>query len=109
MDRAAIVETSDAAWSLIEEHFRHHAALVRRFERASGPEVASMWERGRNERGEPLSPFERAALVERYCELFGRWPADHDTAHIVAGQKSANTERCQHNVIRTVTTKVRLS
>jgi hypothetical protein len=27
----------------------------------------------------------------------------------VAGQKSANTERCQRNVIRTVTTKVRLS
>jgi hypothetical protein len=74
-----LIEPCGAAWSLIEEHFRHHAALIRRFERTTAPDVIRMWRRGCNEKGEPLSPLEREALVERYCELFGRWPADHDT------------------------------
>jgi hypothetical protein len=34
-----------------------------------------MWEKGVNEGGTPLSEFEREALVERYCELFGTWPS----------------------------------
>jgi hypothetical protein len=33
-----------------------------------------MWETDTNEAGERLSEFEREALVERYCELFGCWP-----------------------------------
>jgi hypothetical protein len=33
-----------------------------------------MWANQRNERGEPLSHFEREALIERHCELFGTWP-----------------------------------
>jgi len=28
----------------------------------------------RNEHGIPLSQFERDALIERHCELFGTWP-----------------------------------
>jgi hypothetical protein len=33
-----------------------------------------MWRDDRNERGQPLSAFERQALIERHCELFGHWP-----------------------------------
>jgi hypothetical protein len=36
--------------------------------------VLRMWHDGTNERGEPLTAFEREALVERHCELFGCWP-----------------------------------
>jgi hypothetical protein len=65
---------SSDAWAALEEHFRSHAAAVQRF-RSSGPrDVVLMWRRGTNERGEPLSPFERQALIERHCELFGCWP-----------------------------------
>jgi hypothetical protein len=31
-----------------------------------------------NERGEPLSQFEREALIERHCGLFGSWPEEAD-------------------------------
>jgi hypothetical protein len=30
---------------------------------------------GQNEFGESLSTFDREALAERHCELFGTWPA----------------------------------
>jgi hypothetical protein len=33
-----------------------------------------MWRSQTNERGSPLSKFEREALIERHCELFGTWP-----------------------------------
>jgi hypothetical protein len=33
-----------------------------------------LWEAGTNESGEPLSRFELAALIERWCELFGCLP-----------------------------------
>jgi hypothetical protein len=51
-----------------------HAAAVERFRCAGRGEVIRMWREGTNELGEPLSAFERKALVERYCEIFGRWP-----------------------------------
>jgi hypothetical protein len=37
-------------------------------------ELTGMWKSQANEKGEPLSQFERDALVERHCELFGGWP-----------------------------------
>ncbi len=39
-----------------------------------------MWESGQNERGQKLSQDEFAALVERWLELFGAYPADTDAA-----------------------------
>jgi hypothetical protein len=36
--------------------------------------VRRMWHTQRNEDGWPLSQFEREALIERHCELFGTWP-----------------------------------
>jgi hypothetical protein len=63
-----------AAWEGLEEHFECHAALVARFKDACRDSVMRMWESGTNEVGERLTPFEREALVERYCELFGIWP-----------------------------------
>jgi hypothetical protein len=38
--------------------------------------VLGMAQSGRNERGQNLSAFEREALVERHCELFGCWPTN---------------------------------
>jgi hypothetical protein len=63
-----------AAWEGLEGHFEYHAALVARFKDACRASVRRMWESGTNEVGERLTPFERDALVERYCELFGIWP-----------------------------------
>lgn len=64
----------DCPWELLEEHFRHHARLVNHFRSADASTVAAMWETGTNAAGERLSQFERHALVERHCELFGEWP-----------------------------------
>ena len=61
-------------WALLEEHFHHHAHLIKRFRDTSPSAVTRMWKSGTNETGEPLSQFEIDALVERYCELFGSWP-----------------------------------
>jgi hypothetical protein len=74
MNGVGDIETAEAAWSLLEDHFRHHTALLRRFEKTSPHEVISLWQRGTNENGDPLSLFERDALVERHCDLFGKWP-----------------------------------
>jgi len=62
------------AWSALENHFQHHAELVSRFRRASRRSVVHMWRNQTNEDGSPFSEFERHALIERHCELFGRWP-----------------------------------
>jgi hypothetical protein len=61
-------------WGLLEHHFRHHAVLVDRFREFDAAAVARMWRSGTNEAGHQLSRFERAALIERHCELFGCWP-----------------------------------
>ena len=43
--------------------------------RAIGPvAIVGMWDTSKNEQGKPLSKFELAALVERWCELFGCFP-----------------------------------
>jgi hypothetical protein len=64
----------DCPWRLLEEHFRQHARLVDHFRSTDAADVVAMWKSGTNAAGERLSAFERDALVERHCELFGRWP-----------------------------------
>jgi hypothetical protein len=64
----------DREWQLLEEHFRHHASIVNHFKHADAAAVIHMWETTSKETGECLSQFEREALMERHCELFGRWP-----------------------------------
>jgi hypothetical protein len=61
-------------WALLDEHFRHHARLIERFRDIDPAAVIRMWRSGTNEAGGQLSQFEREALVERHCELFGCWP-----------------------------------
>jgi hypothetical protein len=78
--RVVVMETGGhsaciRAWSELQEHFRHHALLVQRFRRADAQAVARMCDTGRNEFGQPLTSFEREALAERHCELFGNWPS----------------------------------
>jgi len=63
-----------AKWIALEGHFDYHAKLVDRFRKAGGDAVRHMWISQTNENGKPLSQFEREALVERHCELFGTWP-----------------------------------
>ena len=65
---------NNCPWELLEEHFCYHADLVNHFRSADASAVTAMWSAGSNAAGEPLSQFERDALVERYCELFGSWP-----------------------------------
>jgi hypothetical protein len=66
--------TSVAAWKKLEDHFRVQNQLVQRFALAHPSAVLCMWRTGANELGQPLSAFEREALVERHCLLFGHWP-----------------------------------
>ena len=63
-----------AQWAVLDDHFRHHAMLVARFRNAAADAVGCMWLSEINEHGDCLSQFERDALVERHCELFGTWP-----------------------------------
>jgi len=60
--------------AFLDHHFKHHARMVHRFRGADRDAVIRMWRRQTNEDGERLSQFEREALIERYCELFGIWP-----------------------------------
>ena len=69
------VRTSVAAhWAALEDHFQRHANLIDRFRQASPDAVRRMWSSQTNENGDHLSAFEREALIERHCELFGTWP-----------------------------------
>jgi len=61
-------------WAQLDRHFGHHALLIGRFRHADRAAVLRMWKAGLNEYGSPLSCFERDALVERHCALFGSWP-----------------------------------
>ena len=63
-----------AHWAALAHQFEYHAKLLVRFRAASQTAVVRMWKSQANENGEPLSQFEREALVERYCALFGMWP-----------------------------------
>jgi hypothetical protein len=64
----------DAHWLILGAHFVHHAQQIDRFRDAGRGAVRRMWASQTNDDGEPLSQFEREALIERYCELFGLWP-----------------------------------
>jgi len=63
-----------AEWAALAGHFEHHAKLVDRFRSADRDAVVCMWRSQTNECGNRLSEFEREALIERHCELFGTWP-----------------------------------
>ena len=53
---------------------REHASIVTYFRNANTVAVLQMLKSGVNDTGACLSQFERDALIERHCELFGRWP-----------------------------------
>jgi hypothetical protein len=61
-------------WAVLDGHFRRHVKQVNRFREASCDCVIRMWASQTNEDGTRLSQFEREALIERHCELFGTWP-----------------------------------
>ncbi len=63
-----------ANWAMLERHFREHAKQVDRFSNAGPDALVRMWKSQSNEYGERLSDFEREALIERHCEVFGTWP-----------------------------------
>jgi hypothetical protein len=73
--KGATTGTTASEWEQLELHFHRHAALIERFRHASPSTVQRLWRAGRNEAGAPLSRFEREALIERYCEVFGAWPS----------------------------------
>ena len=67
-----------ADWAALDDHFQRHAKLVARFSQAGPDAVCRMWRHQINEDGASLSQFERDALIERHCELFGIWPTQTD-------------------------------
>jgi predicted DNA-binding transcriptional regulator AlpA len=62
--------------------------LASRFERALPSAVVHMWETGSNEAGKPLSPFELAALAERWGQIFGALPPCDDADPAVTAPPS---------------------
>lgn len=63
-----------AHWAILDSHFEYHARLVNHF-RGVGPDaVVRMWHSQTSGDKKCLTQFERDALKERYCELFGTWP-----------------------------------
>src|SRR5262245_51388295 len=92
-----VMPTSLAAqWAALEEHFRCHAKLVTRFRETGREAVVEMWENQINEGGAPLSEFEREALIERYCELFGTWPACAERAVVPDRRIAEGRHRIAH-------------
>jgi hypothetical protein len=73
-----------AQWTALDRHFRHHA---------DAHAVARMWKSQTNEDGKRLSQFERDALIERHCELFGIWPDQRRTLSRLSHHKCARQER----------------
>ena len=63
-----------AQWAALDDHFQQHAKQVECFRHVGREVVRRMWKYQVNEDGLSLSQFERDALIERYCELFGTWP-----------------------------------
>jgi hypothetical protein len=76
---------ADNSWMALDRHFLRHRQQVDRFREARRAVVLRMWASQTNERGEPLSQFEREALIERHCELFGTWPELGSRATSVTG------------------------
>lgn len=64
----------DAQWTALDRHFEHHVRVVERFRGANREAVLRMWTNRTNEAGKRLTQWERDALIERHCELFGTWP-----------------------------------
>jgi hypothetical protein len=91
-----VMPTSLAAqWAALEEHFQYHAKLIERFREAGPDAVVRMWASQNTERGVRLSPFERDALIERHCELFGTQP---DTPR--NDGFAAELERADHRIAK---------
>jgi len=63
-----------AQWAALDHHFRQEAKVVDYFRHTGADTVVWMWKTQTNEDGKRLSQFERDALIERHCELFGTWP-----------------------------------
>lgn len=63
-----------AEWAVLVRHFAYHARLLDHFEQAGPAAVVRMWRSQTNAAGKCLTQFERDALIERHCELFGTWP-----------------------------------
>ena len=67
-----------AHWDAMWQQQSHDAALSARFRDATASEIVAMWERGTNEKGQPLNQFEFAALCTCWIETFGTLPPDRD-------------------------------
>jgi hypothetical protein len=61
-------------WAILDRHFQYQIRLVGHFREVGPASVLRMWRTQTNKDGKHLSQFERDALKERYCELFGTWP-----------------------------------
>jgi len=72
---ALMTRSTVACWTTLERHFDQHVRQVEYFRQAGPDAVARMWQTQTNERGKCLTQFERDALIERHCELFGIWPS----------------------------------
>jgi prophage regulatory protein len=90
------VEQARALASQWEAQYDDHlrtSAIASRFRDATPSEVVRMWESCRNERGQKLTQIEVAALVERWLELFGRYPlADNGNDDDEAGNTARQNQ-----------------
>lgn len=61
-------------WEDLKAICDEDAELEARFRDASPSELILMWDKGENEKGEPLSRFEALAMAEAWVRVFGDLP-----------------------------------
>lgn len=81
---AAQFQSQQDEWQEQYEDSLYNSALEARFKDATPPDILDMYERGVNEKGQPLDQFEFEALCEAWCGAIGdippSLPRDHEPA-----------------------------
>jgi hypothetical protein len=71
---AARLDRQQEEWDELADPNSWGNAVAAHYRHLSASDVTRLWEAGVNEKGEPPTRFELAALVERWCEVFGCLP-----------------------------------
>jgi prophage regulatory protein len=79
-------------WAAQAKDARRTANVCSYFDHLGPHDLIRMWESGKSAKGQPLSPFEFEALVERWAQVFNQLPPDDDYTDDAAPQEPAAPE-----------------
>ena len=94
IERITIAEAKERAaeWEAQYEECQRSYAIAARFQDTSPSEVIEMWQSQTNEKGRKLTQFEFEALIERWLELFGRYPPNGEELNGPVPEQPSTTE-----------------